>query len=331
MLIGHAQQYKFLTQAASAGQLAHAYLIVGTSGSGKATLAQQFVQYLSCTRRVGQPCGECTACRQVAAHSHPDLMWLAPLAPAQSITIDQVRELSTFTNIASLASGRRVVVLDGADKLTAEAGNALLKALEEPLGRTMFLLLATQAAAVLRTIRSRCVPLHLGLVAATDIEVLLREQNVPSALAKELALASGGRPGVAITLAANPERFQEQLRYARMFLALSGGQAWPQTQAFLSEELGASSDEGERQSSRAQSILAVWLELARETLCAALGLRELQRYQALAAEVAQVATQRTPSHLARQCELVLEAQAKLAANAHVRLTMESLALNLNRV
>lgn len=331
MLVGHKQQYTFLTHAADAGKLAHAYLIVGAPGTGKATLAKQFVQYLDCSSRGGRPCGECIACRQVATTAYPDLMWLAPLASAQSITIDQVRELSTFTNVASLHGGWRVVVIDGAEKLTAEAGNALLKALEEPLGRTMFLLLATQATSVLRTIRSRCTPLHLGLVAAADIEALLQDQNVPGGLAKELAHVAGGRPGRAVTLAAEPERFQEQLRYARMFLALSGGKAWREAQAFLNEELGASSDEGERQSSRAQVILAVWVDLAREALCAALHLPQLLHYQALTAEVAQVAAQQNPRQLARQCELLLETQAKIAANAHVRLTMESLALNLTRV
>lgn len=330
MLIGHQAQFDFLKQTAQAGRLGHAYFVVGLPGVGKARLATEFSAWLMCTHTGERPCGACTACHQVAAHTHPDTYWLAPAPGSEGIAIDQIRELAAFTNVGSLTAGWRVVVLDSADELTPPAANALLKVLEEPLGRSLFLLLAHEARLVPRTIRSRCVPLYLAPVPTPLIVQHLRERGLAKPEAEVLARLAGGRPGVALTLASEPELVEQRTAWASLFRAVSGGGGWPNLQAYIESDLAAKEGETERAASRANAMLGVWLEVARDELMRALALPGLTRYPATPA-AAKPAPRGSTAAAAYACSLVLEARSRLSRHAHTRLTLESLALTMPRL
>lgn len=149
----------------------HALLIEGPRGVGKGLLAQAFAAALLCEQPGvrTRACGVCPACGWFLAGNHPDARRLSPItdegdAPEgrnersrQEIKIDQIRALADFVGLGAHRAGRKLVLVDPAHSLNTAAANALLKTLEEPEGRTVFLLVAPTGARLAPTIRSRCV------------------------------------------------------------------------------------------------------------------------------------------------------------------------------
>ncbi|MBE7247923.1 MAG: DNA polymerase III subunit delta', partial [Actinomycetospora chiangmaiensis] len=166
-LVGHTAAAEAFAAAIAAGRLHHAWLIGGPAGIGKATLAYRVARRLLAYPRGGGPAGldvpaDHPIHGQVAGLSHPNLVALrrhrAPGAKSlpTKITVPDVRRgLELFANTAA-DSGWRVCVLDSAEDMNVYAANALLKVLEEPPPRALFLILAHQPGRLLPTIRSRC-------------------------------------------------------------------------------------------------------------------------------------------------------------------------------
>ncbi len=154
------------------GRLAHAYLLSGLPGSGRYQFARALAARLLCTDppaavpTSGAPpaaaCGRCRQCLLLDAGNHPDVLDISPEEGKSSIKIDQIRTISRAVNQTSNQSGAiKVIIIRPAEALGTAAANSLLKNLEEPPGRTLFLLIAEPGAQMLPTIRSRCQPLPL--------------------------------------------------------------------------------------------------------------------------------------------------------------------------
>lgn len=139
----------------SRGRLGHAYVLYGPEGVGKALFARELAKALFCQTK-GEACDVCNPCRKVDSGRHPDLHWVAPLEGKRDIAKRQIQELEDKAYLKPLEANRRVFVLEGADKMTEEASNCLLKTLEEPPPGTLFLLTTTSAPSLLPTILSRC-------------------------------------------------------------------------------------------------------------------------------------------------------------------------------
>lgn len=142
------------------GRFPHAVIIEGESGSGKNVLAKFIAAALLCEND-NSPCGECRSCKQVMAGTHPDLFYRAPEDNKKSISVEQIRTLRNEAYIRPQMSDKKVFILDCADTMNSQSQNAILKILEEPPGKTFFLLLARSRAALLPTIISRCVTFAL--------------------------------------------------------------------------------------------------------------------------------------------------------------------------
>ncbi len=139
------------------GRLPHALFLVGSPGVGKARFARALAQRLLClSPKDDAACGHCRGCELNLAGHHPDFLLVEPEQAGKVIKVDQVREVVEFSAKTSQQGGARVVVLDPADALNANAANALLKCLEEPGRDAFFLLVSSRPSAVLPTIRSRC-------------------------------------------------------------------------------------------------------------------------------------------------------------------------------
>lgn len=139
------------------GRLPHALLLVGSPGVGKARFARALAQRLLCLSPEGDAaCGHCRGCELNLAGHHPDFMLIEPEQAGKVIKVDQIREVVEFAAKTAQQGGARVVILDPADALNANAANALLKCLEEPGRDAFFLLVSSRPSAVLPTIRSRC-------------------------------------------------------------------------------------------------------------------------------------------------------------------------------
>src|SRR5947208_4534566 len=144
------------------GAMTHAWLFVGPAGSGRSVAARAFAAALQCEREGALGCGDCAACRTVLAGSHPDVRLVIP--EGLSISVAETRELVQRSARLPAMGRWQVVIIEDADRLGERAFNALLKAIEEPSARTVFMLCtpSTRPDDVAVTIRSRCrlVPLR---------------------------------------------------------------------------------------------------------------------------------------------------------------------------
>jgi DNA polymerase-3 subunit delta' len=211
-LLGHEVSEKALMDAQTAGRLHHAWLLTGTQGIGKATLAYRFARFLL----AGRPSRGSLAVdpadpvfRRVAAGTHADLMTIERSMDEkrkrmrQEIVVDDVREVSHFLRRTAGEGGWRIVVVDGAEDMNPNAANALLKLLEEPPTGAMLLLTCHAPGLLPPTIRSRCRRLRLAPLAAQTTEALLGRYlpDVEPEARTRLAALAEGSPGRALALA----------------------------------------------------------------------------------------------------------------------------------
>jgi DNA polymerase-3 subunit delta' len=198
-------------------EMTHAWVFTGPPGSGRSSAAVAFAQALICPN-IG--CGTCSDCRSAASSGHPDVEIIR--TEGLSIKVEEVRELLTRVAWAPSMGGWRVVVMEDADRLTESAANALLKAIEEPGTRTVWLLCAPTLHDVLPTIRSRCRHLQLrtpSLAAVTD--VLINRDKIAPVMADFAARVSQGHIGRAKYLALNESVRSNRTRIMQLPLQLA--------------------------------------------------------------------------------------------------------------
>lgn len=177
--------------------MTHAWLFVGPPGSGRSNAAKAFAAALQCPRG---GCGECEECRTTLSGAHPDVTLLR--TEQLSIGVDEVRALVGRANMAPVKQRHQIVVVEDADRVTERGADALLKGLEEPAPRTVWLLCAPNADDVIVTIRSRCRVIKLATPSDEAVTQLLIERDgVSPALAAHSARAAQGHVGRARMLA----------------------------------------------------------------------------------------------------------------------------------
>ncbi|MBC7595708.1 MAG: DNA polymerase III subunit delta' [Kineosporiaceae bacterium] len=183
------------------GSMTHAWLFTGPPGSGRSNAARAFAAALQCPNG---GCGECKSCVTARAGSHPDITVIR--TEGLSIGTDTAREYVRKASLHPSQRGWQVLIVEDADRLTDQAANALLKAIEEPPPRTVWMLCAPAVEDVIITIRSRARAVLLRTPSAGAIAQLLVERDhIPAELATAAAAASQGHIGRARALAADPE------------------------------------------------------------------------------------------------------------------------------
>ena len=202
------QHARLLLQSAlRSGRIAHAYLFVGPSGVGRLAAARAFAQALQCSLGGEDACGVCGPCLKVAGGTHPDLRIITPGridagGEHRAVVIEQVRDLKHDAQYAPYEGKWKILILEDAEQMRAEAANSLLKVLEEPPPGIVIIMLAESTEALLPTLVSRCQPVRFSLVPAAVIAQALRDRcGVPEAAARFLAAVSGGRVGAALAAA----------------------------------------------------------------------------------------------------------------------------------
>ena len=195
-----------MRKAISSGNVAHAYLINGELRSGKEYVAKIFAQALLCEGDGDKPCGMCTSCKQMEAGDHPDVIFIKHEKP-NTIGIDDVRRQIVEDVIKSPSKSKyKIYIMNEAEKMTAQAQNAILKTIEEPPAYAIFLLLTTSVEELLPTIISRCVTLSMRPVPDELLKnFLMKEMQVPDYKADISVAFARGNLGRAKTLVASED------------------------------------------------------------------------------------------------------------------------------
>lgn len=213
---GHEGQARFLASAYRSGKLPHALLFGGPRGIGKATLAFQFVRHLfanplheNAPATLATPDPGSQLFRRVASRTHPGLLHLTRPWDDKgkkfktAITVEEIRSIARFVGLTAHDGGYRVVIVDSADDMNRNAANALLKNLEEPPARTVFLLISHAPGRLVPTIRSRCQYLRFNQLGESEVRDVLRSLpgGVDARLSEDAVANCGGSAREAILLA----------------------------------------------------------------------------------------------------------------------------------
>lgn len=203
-------------------RLPHALLLKGMQGIGKFDLAMSLAQSVLCEQPLadGRACDTCSSCHWFRQESHPDFRLLQPEAlaaeggtsengkkPARQITVDQVRALADFSNLSSYRGGYRVVLVYPAETMNPNAANALLKTLEEPTGKMLFILVTHKPQHLLPTILSRCHSITVAMPSEQESLDWLEQQGIADSSA--VLAQAGFAPLLAKQLAEQADSFEE--------------------------------------------------------------------------------------------------------------------------
>ena len=313
------------------GRPAHAYLLVGPPQVGKMTLALNLAQGVNCLQGPGAPCGSCNQCVRIAQRQHTDVRIIAvdkghAEGPARTVIgISDVKDVSRQVNLKPFEGKCSVIIFEGADLMSEEAANALLKTLEEPPPQVLFLLLTANEELVLPTIRSRCHRLLLLPIAKGEmVERLEKDHQIGPEESERLARLSRGCLGWAINAldAGNGvmERREEELdRVSEM------------CQSGLAGRFSYASDLASlyyKDRDAAKMLLYSWLHWWRDLLLIKEANEEYLQNTDRHAEMQLQASQLTTAQIARFIRQILGTLEALDRNASARLALELLMLDL---
>jgi len=199
---GQGAAVAFLRNSVTSGRLANAYMFCGPSGIGKRLAALNFAKAINCMAPdEGAGCDNCSSCKKIDSFNHPDVRLAAPGGKGSSVGIDDIRIIIKDIGLKPYEAKRKIYIIDGADSLTEEASNALLKTLEDPPSDSTLILIAENPGRFIATIRSRCQEVKFFLLDASLVEEILTvSHNVDSVKAHVLARISCGSPGGALEL-----------------------------------------------------------------------------------------------------------------------------------
>jgi len=330
-MIGNELAVERLKTALAKGNLGHAYLISGLPHIGKMTLALTLAQALSC-RQMEAPCGNCLVCQRIIALSHPDVQVVA-LGTVSSddkshsrmeISIKQVRDdIQHWVNLPSFEGGYRVFIIDDAERLSPEAANCLLKTLEEPQEKVLFLLLSSDSSRLPETVISRCQRIDLKSVAATKIEMALLARGSTDKDALLLSRLSRGCPGWALAAVFNDSVSEHRVERLKCLFEILTGNL--EMRFEYAAELATRFTQ---KRAEVQEILNSWLEIWRDLLMLKAGIESeiinldyLDRLQVLASGF-------NINEIRRGTAVVSAALKQLWQNASPRLVLEVMMLDM---
>jgi len=238
-IVGQIQPIRILTTLLRKGTIPHAFLFSGIKGVGKKTTAMSFAGACNCQdaiafrlpeegrlladgkQQVLSPCGQCRSCKKIISGNHPDIIHIKP--SGTYIRISQIRSVIDTLSLKPYEARFRVVLISDAQAMNPEAGNALLKVLEEPPTQTILILTTLQASDLLPTVVSRCQHIRFNPLSPKDIETMLAaEQEIDPNEVSVTAIMANGSYSKALALT------KSDWRLRRKWLITASGLDQPQ-------------------------------------------------------------------------------------------------------
>ena len=308
----------------------HAYLLCGPPHVGKMALAINLSQAVNCLEGPGVPCGSCTQCTRIAAGHHSDISILAPgqgeegRSPKTVIGIDAIKEVIHRVSLNPFEGPSSVVIINGAESMSDEAANALLKTLEEPPPNAMFLLLTADEGAVLPTVRSRCQSMNLMTLPKDQmVERLIESHQATPELADQLYRLSRGCLGWAIGALEDSQVLeQRQADLEKLQETLDAGLETRFTYANEVASLFGSDRDA------AKDLLALWLRWWRDLLLIKEGVEEFLHNSDHAESLKSQASGLSTAEIVQFINRLMQTLSNLDSNVSPRLAMEVMMLKL---
>jgi DNA polymerase-3 subunit delta' len=325
-IVGQSRAVALLQHSLEQGAMAHAYLLVGPPHVGKMTMALDLARAANC-QGDEPPCGECEACQKIASGRHADVQVIGLDSGDKSraeIGIDQVREIQHSANLPPFEGKCKIFIIDGAELLSTEAANCLLKTLEEPAEGVIFILLTASESVLPATVVSRCQRLELRPLPASQVGVALSEGwGVEPKKAELLARLSHGCLGWAISAANNDGLLQQ--RNQRLDSLIDITSADYEERFDYVNQLVAWFNQSR---SLVQEILNLWLEWWHDLLLVGLGcgddITNIDRKETLASQAQGYSLAEVRAFIGS----IQAAGEQLKKNANPRLVLEVLMLSL---
>jgi len=332
-VVGHDRTVSFLQRSLEKGALSHAYLLVGPPHVGKMTLALNLAQALNC-EAAEPPCFDCEPCQKIASGKHADVQVLGLTSVGDStesrsrveISIDQIREMQHAANLPPFEGRYKVFIIDGAECLSIEAANSLLKTLEEPAERVVFILLTTSESLLPATVVSRCQRLELRPLGTREVEGALNScLGIETEKARLLAGICRGRLGWAIMAAEDDTLLQQ--RSERLDKLLEVVDASYNGRFAYAAQLASQFGQNRRP---VQEVLDLWLDWWRDLLMVKAGCKDAITNIDLESVIVSRAESYSLAEIKTVIDSIKTAAEQLEQNANPQLVLEVLMLNIAR-
>ncbi len=326
-ILGQDLPKQILSKALENGNVAHAYLFYGPQGIGKRLIALQFAKALNCTESGPQSaCNDCTSCHKISRGLHPDIFIVEPVkstptARESLIKIDPIRELQRKLSYLPYEGRYKVAIIDGAESMNLQAANTFLKTLEEPPGKTIIILIASNPNQMLPTINSRCQAIKFHPLTTNQVKDVLQKKLLadPELFPQEELQSRANRSMGQISSALDDDHLQmsqyrsellsliDVLSFDRMDVLFT----WSKTWARRTEHL--------------QTILDEMMDLLRDlVILKTTGNRDIVHNKDLQAELQQVAANKQIDTLLKMFDSTRQTKIALSGNANAQLSLESM-------
>ena len=189
------------------GRVPNGLLFWGPGGVGKRMAAMEFAKAINCKESTADACDACLSCRKIQNANHPDVAFIAPMKKARIIDKDAIENMNEMASLRPFESQWRVFIIQEAERIGIAAQNKFLKTLEEPAGKSVFILISEKPDQLLPTIRSRCQRVRFGSLRPQTVkELLLQVRDLPEDLADSIAAVSQGQMSRALDLVDSDKR-----------------------------------------------------------------------------------------------------------------------------
>jgi DNA polymerase-3 subunit delta' len=295
------------------------------------TLAIDIARAVNCSKE-NPPCGECESCIKISQGKHADVQVISLSAPNDEeegkarteISIDDIRQIQHTVSLPPFEGKHKAFIIDGAESMSIEAANCLLKTLEEPVTQAVFLLLTTNASLIPETIVSRCQKISLNPVAASGIEkTLITVYDIDSEKAAVLSRLSHGCFGWALSAAQDEKMLEDYFeKRNRVLEVITAG---------LQERFsyaGTLSTQFSKDRAAVYDIMDLWIDIWRDMLLLKTGLSESVNNMDIAGQLNQGANAIDLNAIRNSIRAIQEAKAQLDLNANSRLVLEVMMLDI---